>query len=58
MKIFNICACVLLASGLLCGVLGVVGLAIGGYAVGFLFGLAGLGLGAVLGLVYGLRNFR
>jgi hypothetical protein len=39
---------------LLSVVLGVVGLAIGGYAVSFIFGLAGLLVGAVVGLVVGI----
>lgn len=58
MRIFNICACVLGASVLLSFALGIVGLAVGGYAVGFLFGLAGVVLGAIGGLLFGIRTFR
>ena len=58
MKLFNICMCVLGGAGLLSAVLGVVGLAVGGYAVCFIFGLAGLVLGALVGLVFGIRMFQ
>jgi hypothetical protein len=58
MRIFNICACVLGGAFLLSVVLGVVGLAVGGYAVCFIFGLAGLVVGAVGGLVLGIINFK
>ena len=58
MKLFNICMCVLGGAGLLSVVLGIVGLAVGGYAVCFIFGLAGLVLGALVGLVFGIRMFQ
>lgn len=48
MKLFNICMCVMGGAGLLSGVLGIVGLAVGGYALCFIFGLAGLVLGSTL----------
>lgn len=50
--------CVVGSAGLLSVALGVVGLIVGGYAVSFIFGLAGLVLGALVGLVFGIRMFQ
>jgi len=50
--------CVVGGAGLLSVVLGIVGLAVGGYAVCFVFGLVGLVLGALVGLVFGIRMFQ
>jgi hypothetical protein len=58
MKLFNICMCVMGGAGLLSAVLGIVGLVVGGYAVCFVFGLVGLVLGALVGLVLGIRMFQ
>ncbi|WP_233635919.1 hypothetical protein [Hymenobacter setariae] len=58
MKIFAICACVLGGACLLSVALGVVGLAMGGYAVCFIFGLAGLVVGALVGLVVGILTSK
>jgi hypothetical protein len=58
MKVFTICACVLGCACLLSVVLGIVGLAISGYAVCFIFGLAGLLAGALVGLVVGIPTIK
>jgi hypothetical protein len=58
MKLFSICMCVVGGAVLLSIVLGIVGLAVGGYAVCFVFGLAGLVLGALVGLVFGIINYE
>ncbi len=50
--------CVVGGAVLLSIVLGIVGLAVGGYAVCFVFGLAGLVLGALVGLVFGIIKYE